>query len=45
MLVTMAAMLNQETDETLKRIAASEGPAGDAAAMLLEERKSRKPEP
>src|SRR5262245_6365264 len=39
MLVMMAGMLNQEDDTTLGKIAAKGGPAGEAAAMLLERRK------
>jgi hypothetical protein len=41
MLVLMAGMLKEEDDETLERIAAKGGPAGDAARMLLEQRKNR----
>lgn len=40
MLVTMAQMLNKESDETLERIAGRGGPAAEAASMLLERRKS-----
>ena len=39
MLVMMAGMLNREDDATLERIAAKGGPAGDAAALLLQNRK------
>jgi hypothetical protein len=35
MLVLMAGMLKNEDDETLEKIAARGGPAGDAASMLL----------
>ena len=41
MLVMLAGMLNHEDDVTLQRIAAQGGPAGDAAAMLLENRRSK----
>ena len=41
MLVMMAGMLKEEDDETLERIAAKGGPAGDAASMLLQNRRSR----
>jgi hypothetical protein len=39
MLVMMASMLKEESDEVLERIAAQEGPAGDAASMILQKRK------
>lgn len=39
MLVMMAAMLKEENDETLERIAAKGGPAGDAASMILQRRR------
>jgi hypothetical protein len=39
MLVMMASMLKEESDEVLERIAAQEGPAGDAASMTLQKRK------
>jgi hypothetical protein len=39
MLVMMAAMLKEENDETLERIAAKGGPGGDAAKMLLQRRR------
>jgi hypothetical protein len=39
MLVIMAAMLKEENDETLERIAAKGGPAGDAASMILQKRR------
>lgn len=41
MLVIMAGMLNQEDDNTLAKIVAKGGPAGDAAAMILENRRSK----
>jgi hypothetical protein len=40
MLVMMAGMLKDETDETLERIAARGGPAGDAARLILEKRRA-----
>ena len=40
-LVLMATMLNQETDESLKAIAGKGGPAGEAAALLLESRRGK----
>lgn len=40
-LVIMAGMLNRESNETLQRIAASNGPAAEAAAMLLARRQER----
>jgi hypothetical protein len=42
MIVTMAAMLGQEDDATLERIAASKGTHADVARMLLEERRARR---
>lgn len=39
MLVMMAGMLKNESDETLQRIADQGGPAGDAASMLLQQRR------
>lgn len=42
MLVMMAGMLKQQDDATLESIAAKGGPAGDAAAMLLQNRKAPK---
>lgn len=39
MLVIMAGMLKDESDETLQRIADQGGPAGDAASMLLQKRR------
>lgn len=41
MIVTMAAMLGQEDDATLERIAASKGTHADVARMLLDERRAR----
>lgn len=41
MLVIVAGMLNHEDDVTLQRIATQGGPAGDAAAMLLENRRNK----
>jgi hypothetical protein len=40
MLVLMAGMLKDQDDATLERIADKEGPAGEAAWMLLERRRS-----
>lgn len=40
MLVMMASMLKEESEETLERIAAQGGPAGDAASMLLQKRRA-----
>ena len=42
MLVTMAAMLNRESDETLEKIATKGGPGGEAATLLLENRKNKR---
>ncbi|MGH7585443.1 MAG: hypothetical protein ACREMH_04280 [Gemmatimonadales bacterium] len=42
MIVTMAAMLGQESDATLERIAASKGTHADVARMLLDERRARR---
>ena len=42
MLVMMAGMLNRQDDATLENLAAKGGPAGEAAALLLQNRKSRK---
>ena len=39
MLVMMASLLKEESDETLQRIADKGGPAGDAASMLLQKRR------
>ena len=41
-LVLMANMLSKETDESLEAIAGKGGPAGEAAALLLENRRERK---
>jgi hypothetical protein len=43
MLVMMAGMLKDETDETLQRIADQGGPAGDAASMILQNRRETRP--
>jgi len=40
MLLIMAGMLKQQDDATLERIAASHGPAAEAAALLLKTRRS-----
>ena len=42
MIVTMAAMLGQEDDATLERIAASKGTHADVARMLLESRQAKR---
>jgi Na+/proline symporter len=42
LLVMMAGMLKQQDDATLESIAAKGGPAGAAAALLLEKRKAGK---
>lgn len=42
MLVMVAGMLNKEDDTTLERIAASGGPAGEAAVLLLQNRQRKK---
>jgi hypothetical protein len=39
MLVLMAGMLKDESEATLQRIAEKGGPAGEAASLLLEQRK------
>lgn len=41
MIVAIAAQLGRQDDETLERIRAKGGPAGEAAAMILRERKQR----
>lgn len=41
MIVAIAAQLGRQDDETLERIRARGGPAGEAAAMILTERKNR----
>ena len=41
MLILMAGMLKNESDETLQRIADKGGPAGNAASMLLQKRRGR----
>jgi hypothetical protein len=40
MLVLMAGMLKDEDDATLERIAARGGPAGNAASMILQRRRT-----
>ena len=40
MMIMMASMLKEESDETLERIADKGGPAGDAASMLLQKRRA-----
>ena len=42
MLVTMAAMLGQEDDATLERIAASKGTPAEVARMLLDARREKR---
>ena len=42
LLVMMAGKLKQQDDATLESIAAKGGPAGDAATLLLENRKSKR---
>jgi hypothetical protein len=42
MLIVMAGLLSKEDDATLERIADKGGPAGEAAALLLQKRKSGK---
>ena len=44
-LVLMATMLNKETDESLEALAGKGGPAGEAAALLLESRHRPPPLP
>ncbi len=41
MLIMMAGMLKQQDDATLEGIAAKGGPAGEAAALLLQNRKTK----
>lgn len=41
LIVTMAAQLGKQDDETLRRIAGKSGPAGEAARMILTERRQR----
>lgn len=41
MLVMLAGMLKEHDDATLERIAARDGPAADAARLLLEKRRSQ----
>jgi len=41
LIVTIAAQLGKQDDPTLERIAARGGPAGDAAAWILEGRRTR----
>ena len=43
MLVLMAGMLKNENDDTLQRIADKGGPAGDAASMILQNRRETRP--
>lgn len=43
MLVMMAGMLKEEEDATLERIAGKGGPAGEAASMILQNRKNAAP--
>jgi hypothetical protein len=43
MLIIMAGMLKDESDETLQRIAEKGGPAGDAASMILQNRRETRP--
>lgn len=40
MMIMMASMLKEESDETLERIAEKGGPAGDAASLLLQKRRA-----
>ena len=42
LLIMMAGMLKQQDDATLESIAAKGGPAGDAAALLLQNRQHKK---
>jgi hypothetical protein len=41
MLVLIAGMLKQQDDATLERIAGTSGPAAEAAALLLENRRQK----
>jgi hypothetical protein len=41
MIVAIAAQLGRQDDATLERIRAQGGPAGEAASMILTERKNR----
>ena len=45
MVIALAAQLGRQDDETLARIIAKGGPAGEAAAMILAGRRPRPPRP
>lgn len=45
MIVAIAAQLGRQDDATLERIRAKGGPAGEAASMILTERKNRAARP
>jgi hypothetical protein len=42
MIIAITAQLGKQDDATLSRIAAQSGPAGEAARMLMTERRKRK---
>lgn len=41
LIITIAAQLGKQDDETLRKIAGKSGPAGEAARMILTERRQR----